>query len=417
MTMGERHYRMLRVAHIFGRAKKAVTIDNIKEMALKYAKASEGYQYLEREINKYSLHPVVQTAYSYCYRYDISTNWLGTVLVEWPHRSEKDPEMIAYTQNKDKGERDIQTPVRVGRYLKRIIPELTDKALEFLVTSGKKSEESTYTLLKDAALVQAVLSCTKTGPRSCMVGPGKPWSEEDHPYRAYASRFGWAMVGRYEGSTLMARAIVNGDAYVRVYGPTEEGEFSNPDDPMLREWLNSNSYTKISSWAGKKLARIEYGDNSILAPYLDGDCDHVTDDVSYLSITPRGELEFDDTSGYVEIKDDHDGFVQTVDGDWIPDDEATFVDYRYGLSRRRGVYHQDACVYVRRLNDTFLLADCTRTWSDDWDLSNRVIELTAGRYKGRYALDEDCKVLADGTTALTQESVERDEDWSLDVPF
>src|SRR5690242_12865003 len=61
------------------------------------------------------------------------------------HVSASDPKLLAYTQDADKGRRNIQTPVKPGRYLTRYFSDaLTPKQIAFYAawqTTGKRDNE------------------------------------------------------------------------------------------------------------------------------------------------------------------------------------------------------------------------------------------------------------------------------------
>lgn len=238
---------------------------------------------------------------------------------EWPHASSTHAGWIAYTRNVDKGMADRQEACKPGSYLQRIFGGvLPGHEIEKLCAPVVFHVEE----LRDEALVESMLD---TRAVSCMTKGG--WTTQGHPYRVYASQYGWSMISRVEDDVQAARCLVNGKKYVRIYGVPSPREYSRPDDPALRQWLDDNGYEKIDSWAGFKLARIPWNGSEFLAPYLDGRCSHCTDQGDHFAIDGGG-YEFDTTDGRIDIIEgdhEHDGQVETIDGDWIDEDDACYI--------------------------------------------------------------------------------------------
>lgn len=93
------------------------------------------------------------------------------------HVSTKDPQLLAYTATEEKGERDIQTPVKPGKYLMTYFKEiLTERHIKFLaewqIAGGARPNEETvkpkYELLF-AWTPQEIFDVYLKGPSSCMV--------------------------------------------------------------------------------------------------------------------------------------------------------------------------------------------------------------------------------------------------------
>ena len=436
--MGQsRHYSMLRVSNLLGRPKYGSSLEELVDQATKKAESDPAYAYLLREV-KVPLHPVIAKAYEYCKDQDLPTNWVGTIRVEWPHKSEKHPGQIAYTRNTEKGNRDLQTPSGVGSYLKRVT-QLPDPAIELLVHSARKEEASEYVFLKGPEIVSALNTCDSTGPTSCMVGPDTDFLGDKHPYLVYTPDLGWAMACRLEDTKLVARAIVNNHHFVRIYGPTKETQFSNPDDRLLLQWLEKQGYSKIASWEGYQIKLLSYDDRTpapggtIITPYVDGSVirGEVVGDT--IKITRSGNIPLNDTSGYQDLprdyddeeEDDHEGMVETEDGHWIDEDEACNVD---GC-----IYSTEDCTYLDYIQEWALTGDCVETYDGEtahfndvsriqvgdharsWAFTDECIEIDADEHYGETALKADCVTLPTDEIAWKGdcEYIEYNSEWAL----
>ena len=212
------------------------------------------------------------------------------------------------------------------------------------------------------------------------------------------------MACRFEGGTLKARAMVNDNKFVRVYGPTTEDQFSNPDDRMLLEWLKKNGYTKISGWSGFEIARIElpHSSDEILAPYLDGDATSGADQGNTILIGKRGEFELESQDGYISVETSHQGQVETEDGEWIDEDNATYISY----GNHDGYVPSYQCVWLEYKEIDALKDDCNRLYDGEYGLDEDCVRLTAGEHRRFYALEEDTRELYDGEIALIGECEE-----------
>ena len=413
---------MIRASRILGRARTAAfTSEAMKMEASRQATDDPKYEYLGRESARYDLHSIIYTVMDLDvqYRRDLPSEWLRTVILEWPHQCEGNPEQIAYTQNPDKGARDIQTPVGIGRYLKRVL-RLPDHIIELLVKKATASGESTFKIVEDTQLVQLMVSCPVDGPRSCMAGPDKPWSVEDHPYRVYSSRFGWALVCRFEGDEFRARALVNGTKYVRVYGPVKAGGVSNSDDRLLVEWLTKQGYSKGTSWEGYHVALIPVGDQYVLAPYMDGDVSDGTEEEDYIEITPDGVIDFSQTNGYSFRTDPHKGQVQEgLYGDWINLNDACYLSYRSGSRNylTEGYFHIDDCVRSNVSDGYYLRRDCSYITTGEWEDEYALSAVCVDTYDSKIALEKECvwapTVGKLGEYILRSEGVQIDGEWYL----
>ena len=167
------------------------------------------------------------------------------------HVSTRDPSMLAYTANDKKGERDIQTPIKPGRYLKQFFGTLLDdRQIKYYVEwhlSGTKPKSSYDDYeLKFASEPDEIAAVYVKGVYSCM----RDYDLETHPCRAYGA--GDLSVAYLEGApppgakqdrTVIARAILrpSNKAVSSVYPKTcyyrEDGFLSYSDSENARQAL------------------------------------------------------------------------------------------------------------------------------------------------------------------------------------
>lgn len=348
----------------------------------------EARKWIVREVERYPLHLVIEAAVKMSRPYD----W-QQLFLEWPHTAQGDRSKIAYTQNEDKGRRDIQTVTSVGKYLRRHFPDLSDHEIRDLVS--RYGSADTYKFVHTTA---EMIYHLHRGPSSCMV-----WSEDRavrcsdgvtrHPYEVYNPKYGWHMAVRLSGEETVGRALcmTNPDCgtkyYVRTYArPASNGGYSETDNGM-ENWLKEQGYIKHSYWEdGEKLSYHETHDD-FLAPYLDGSEKRVRIDGGCLVIDSDGEFACDQTSGSpTEI--DTDTFECAQCGDDTPDDDGYWVgrgedervcqhcldnDYVYAYGRRGNQYYiaTDNAIYVEGHSE----------WYDpDYLADNEIVELTNGEY-------------------------------------
>ena len=342
-------------------------------------------RWISREIQRYAMHPVIEAAVKLARPYD----W-HQLFLEWPHVSQGDKSKIAFTQNEDKGRRDIQTVTSVGKYLNRHFA-LPDHIIRDLVARHGVASE-----FKFVHTTAEMIYHLHRGPGSCMV-----WSDDRgvrctdgvtrHPYEAYNPKYGWHMAVRIEGDDTVGRALCmtqsDGHKYfVRTYAKSREGSYSQADNGM-ENWLSEQGYSKHTSWDdGEKLAYYETFDD-FLAPYLDGSDKCVSVEDNCLVIDDQGEYACDQTGG-APSSVNHDTFECAQCGDDTDDDDGYWVgrgedervcqhcldnDYVYAYGRRGNQYYilTDDAVYVESQSE----------WYDpDYLSDNEIIELNNGEY-------------------------------------
>ena len=350
----------------------------------------EARYWIIREFDKYPVHQIINAAIKLARPKD----W-HQLLLEHPHVSQGDNSKIAYTQNEDKGRRDIQTVTSVGKYLNRHF-DLPDHIIRDLVS--RYGSAARFQFVHTTA---EMIYHLHRGPKSCMV-----WDDDKgvrcddgvmrHPYEAYDPKYGWHMAVRIEGDNTMGRALcmtqpIDGKKYfVRSYlRPSNESTYSQTDDGM-DTWLREQGYRKENYWEdGERLAYHSARDN-FLAPYLDGGEKRVSIDVGNKAIVIDSDGEYlcdqtggcptDDSGDYFECEDCGDR-TSCDDGYWVGRGEDTQVcdccrndNYTYAYGRRGHQYyvHQDNVVYVESTSEHY---------DQDYLSDNNIVELENGDYE------------------------------------
>lgn len=324
-------------------------------------------EWFDREYGTHTLHPAIKALLggdAYVEYREYITDWCGMVL-EWPHVSKDDPTKLAYTQDDDKGQRDIQTRTSLGKYIKRHCPTMPDHMLRDFVAlfSGADNEFSFVHTMDE------MLEVVNTGPKSCMADPeGDDWDETDHPYNVYLPQYGWHMAvrrvnGRVDGRCMCLTQSDKDKYYVRTY----KRNLEDPDngysyaDEALEAWLEQQGYTKRGSWPdGAQLAKLTNPHGGYIMPYLDGDDKQVRERSGCFEIHYRGEYRADDTNGLLEIRDtvscddcgqEHDpedstGVGYYGEGAVCPSCIENRYVLAYGRSREQYYVHIDNAIWV-----------------------------------------------------------------------
>ncbi len=185
----------------------------------------------------------------------------------------KTPGLLAYTSSPEKGLRDIQTPIRPGRLLKRLFPSVSDELVRefskhFSVLEGLTLHSST----DEEDFERVYLECENTG--SCMAHPASYWGlyvrgKLYHPVRAYAFDSVCVLWVTDSDGQIIGRTVGNkySKEYVRVYYNEEVLNSRNKVELMLeKEGWTHNEY----ALEGCEIARVEDSKGRIICPYIDG---------------------------------------------------------------------------------------------------------------------------------------------------
>lgn len=211
----------------------------------------------------------------------------------FPHVSVNDPQLIAYTQTRDKGQRDIQTTMKVGRYLQQFYADKLSEAQIRMMANGVKPLE-----LRWATNASDMEDVYRNGPQSCMSD-----SFSDlycHPCHVYDYHGQWRLGYLVDKLTdrIVARGLVNepSKTWVRVYGDEAN---------TLADMIEAEGYTKASGWYGCRVAHIEDEEGRVIMPYIDGESryaevKHDSSGDMYVYLSESGDAYCNRTDGYME---------------------------------------------------------------------------------------------------------------------
>jgi hypothetical protein len=203
----------------------------------------------------------------------------GVASKHYAHRSAKDESLLAFTENDAKGERDIQTALKPGRYLSRFFSDVLTPAqiAKYAAMFNSAGYELKFaTTAKDMALVY------EKGPHSCMAGTADEYDCEGyHPTAAYAAgdlavAYLVCPEGKFTARALCYPAKLK---YSRIYG----------DEYRMEEYLQKAGYSR-GNLVGAKMAKIAVGSGYVM-PYVDW---HGVDDADdHFLIVDEGDGDID----------------------------------------------------------------------------------------------------------------------------
>lgn len=174
------------------------------------------------------------------------------------HLSEKQPGMVAYTPNEDKGRRDIQVVTRPGRYLTKFYPHLPAEEVRKYATMVDGIHK-----LKFAKTADEIVKVYLRGPRSCMSHDPDDYASYIHPVSVYGdSDLQVAYLEDYD-KRVTDRVLVwpEKKIYGRVYGG---------GDGRLERMLREEGYIQ-GSLEGARIRLIEdENHDAVVMPYIDG---------------------------------------------------------------------------------------------------------------------------------------------------
>lgn len=207
----------------------------------------------------------------------------------FPVPSKKVPGLVAYFQDTDKRARDIQTPIKPGKYLKKFFGDILDEdeiqtlAMEW---SNQYSPRK-LNVTQDADEIERVYRGKYNG--SCMYFKHGEHNGDQHPARVYAGPdLGIAYIGDTDSAD--ARCLVWPSK--KLYYPKFYGDYFRMESSLINAGYTAG---EEEDFEGARLQRIPYGGGFIL-PYLDTH-ENVTDTGSYLVLDDDGEIGARNTNG------------------------------------------------------------------------------------------------------------------------
>ncbi len=289
MWLDGRNQTMYRPLHI---SASNNTDDYLLQVLLEYGFNPRKYRLVRYKDEQWREREASRLARNDCYT-TLPKQWssLEPIVDHYAHVSESG-NSIAFTENEAKGELDIQTVMKPGRYLKKFYPHLDDNTIRDLAVHVSSEPKMSIAITADD-IEQVYLN----GPSSCMSHPLNEYDSAEHPVRVYGdSDIQLAYLGSLKKAT--ARALIRPDnkSYVRIYG----------DSVRLERALKAAGYeSKISGFMGAKVRKIVHTDNVFVMPYLDGSCQCVDTMGEYLIINDDSEYICNQTNGLAgEPEDD-----------------------------------------------------------------------------------------------------------------
>lgn len=239
----------------------------------------------------------------------LPADWKLRLALTLPHQAKKDPSLLAYYQSFEKIGAKIETPIKIGRYLRNVMgiddsDILAQMTVKFKIDLGLTSDLFGFVENDDMDGWGQVYRSGNI--KSCMNNPSYGVMTYD-TYRCYATsalglennglRLAY-LAGSNGRVNAVARAIVHepSKTFVRVYG-----------DDALGLILKSNGYERVSEYPdGLKIAAMYDADlddaEARLCPYIDGDCQLADYDGTYWVLSENGNFKVDCTSGYVRLE-------------------------------------------------------------------------------------------------------------------
>lgn len=195
---------------------------------------------------------------------------LAPIPGHYVHFSKKSTDgLVAYIQTPEKGEKDVQTPIKPGKYLKTYYPDLDVNVIRDYVAMCDSGNQLAF-----ATTEEDIERVYMNGPPSCMVHPLNQFSKKPpvHPVRTYAGGDLALAYLRERSGKIVSRGLVWPEKKLmgRLYGDIER----------LQAALIKAGYTNRQNGGegltGAKLKAIPYKNKSdptrdyIVMPYIDG---------------------------------------------------------------------------------------------------------------------------------------------------
>lgn len=329
-----------------------------------------------------------------------------------PRASEKVSGLIAYFQDATKRARNIRTPIKPGKYLKKFFGDILSQeeihkyALEWHNHHALREVKVT----QDADEIEAVYRGAYNG--SCMWFKHGDWDGSCHPARAYAGPdVGIAYIGYQDSAD--ARCLVWPDK--KIYYPKWYG-----DGPRLEAALIAKGYRAgyENDFRRARMQRIPFG-AAFVVPYVDVCC-YLGDDGDYLTIG-GDDVHCRQTNGLSQE-------LYTCED---CDDRVSEGEIRYVAGDRRVCAHcREQDYFYCEIEEEYYPDDERAPTPDDYALSLRGADRAVSRY-GNWFFCEltetyypesryDYVTLADGRTCLLSYAEEHGyecaywEEWTLD---
>jgi hypothetical protein len=183
----------------------------------------------------------------------------ATTIDHFAHVSLKDQSKIAFTENEAKGDADVQTQMKAGRYLSAFFGTLLDsEAIKHWATSYAAEYGGAELLFaKTANEIEEVYT---GGVSSCMGYEASAFDSPCHPTRVYAGPDLAIAYCENEHGRVAARALCwpEKKKYGRIYG----------DHYRLENLLSAEGYSHSCDFTGARMTLIDHG-RGYVCPYID----------------------------------------------------------------------------------------------------------------------------------------------------
>ena len=225
-------------------------------------------------------------------------DYLGTFYIAPPddsvpfavHKSISKPGMIAFYESVAKAEAQRETITKVGRFLTRFRPELSQDDIRKL--AEQYQAEQGQNVLTFATTEDEIEEVYVNGPNSCMAGNARKFKSSMHPARVYAAG---DLAIAHIGTDSRVLCWPEKKVYGWIYGDTE----SRRD--TLKNVLKDIGYSyEPYKFCGAKLLLVEDEDSYVM-PYLDNSLE-VEERNGYFIIVENG-ITADSTNGLLSTKE------------------------------------------------------------------------------------------------------------------
>lgn len=251
----------------------------------------------------------------------------------YPRLTNQNPDIVMIAK---KGQPERYERIKIGRYLRKALPEMAErerKALSELYTASNPSQGISIHTVQNAEIVEVMRDhCGRAS--SCMTGrSGYEWgdyfdTDDLHPYMVYQNS-GISLALVVSKGEIVARSLYSdkNKSFVRIYG-------HDPYSEYLSAWFADNGYHKSdSALNGHKLKQITLPSGGYLMPYLDGhgrvDLDNMTIDNGggYNTQADSHYTRCDTGDGFNGHVCDHCGERINEDDGLVPDGGEIFCDH------------------------------------------------------------------------------------------
>ncbi|OJF90061.1 hypothetical protein AX761_23865 [Rhizobium sp. 58] len=253
--------------------------------------------------------------------------WFRNNFLRWiemlPRPSDTSPGLLSYYQTPEKRRRNIRTPVKPGRWLKKYFSvilneeQIHELSLEYSNTHNLQDVKIT----QDADEIEDIYI---NGPTSCMSHGAAAFDGDKHPARVYAGPdLGIAYTGSIDEPA--GRALVWPDK--KIYCSSTYGDISR-----IRAALQAIGYRQgsDSEFHGARIQRLMYRGDRHIVPYCDVTA-YAEDHGDYLVLGSSG-INLRNTNGLDSPQytcDDCDSDMEEEDGNYIPSSDRTVCDCCY----------------------------------------------------------------------------------------